>query len=63
MLPCVFRLLSLGLLAVLLRYTLEALVMRTCRGPLIVSPFLAHGVDAGMGALLLLGGAYCLGWL
>ena len=55
--------LSLGLLAVLLRYTLEALVMRACRGPVIVSMPLAYSVDAGMVALLLFGGAYCLGWL
>ena len=60
---CIVKLLSLGLLAVVLCYTLEALVMRACRGPMIVSPLLVHGVDAGMGALLLLGGSHCLGWL
>ena len=60
---CIIKLLSLGLLAVVLRYTLEALVMRACRGPVLVSPPLAYSVDAGMVALLLLGSAYCLGWL
>lgn len=58
--------LSLGLLAVLVRYTLEALVMRACRRPLVISPWLVHvmtGVDVGLLTLLLLGGTYCLGWL